>query len=608
MRFALPRLVGCLALLLWLSSALVALAAPRKAILLVCDSGDRAVTVRFQAMVAHIKSLRAEGHFGGRGVEKQIKVYDFHLPDHARSLQLLGLKRAADCPYLALISLDARGLPAKVLWGMRYTAPDLATLKLDAALGMHSRTAETVGLVLGQDAANSGLAPLTSRLRQKLEAGMPDLDRSQRMSRKFSELSYQDPGQGEQLLALGLERSQAPWLAVVRFEKGMPREVLWSTSVKQVDQSWRSLQAYVEDTRQAVSKLAVIIVGEPGGNERLYYSLEGKLEQLLNRHLLPTVEASIVNVQESSKLAVEKHAAPVLALVHLDANRRPGKLEWALEVVKEDDALSALCLQLGTTYTPPDEFVYPKDGSLMRRIDGGSFEMGSSEERTHPEDGPAQMVTVNPFYLAKLEVTNEQFSRFVSATNYQTEAEGKGGSFLFHDGKFAQVAQASWRSPAGQGSSAEAQLPVVHVTYNDAEAYCKWAGLRLPGEVEWERAARGSDRRAFPWGNQFQPANLRSSVGQQLGGAGAPTRVGSFAAGASPFGILDMAGNVYEWVDSLFLAYPGNHTADRRFDGNTRIVRGGSWGNQDAPDFHTYHRTAAAPRESQAAIGFRVAL
>ena len=118
-----------------------------------------------------------------------------------------------------------------------------------------------------------------------------------------------------------------------------------------------------------------------------------------------------------------------------------------------------------------------------------------------------------------------------------------------------KVDGAEWRTPSGSGSTAEANHPVVQVSWHDAEAYCKWAGKRLPTETEWEKAARGTDGRTYPWGDQWDPSwvNFRGSKLEKT------MPVGSYPGGASPYGALDMAGNVYQWVDSF------------------KGVRGGSW-------------------------------
>jgi len=161
-----------------------------------------------------------------------------------------------------------------------------------------------------------------------------------------------------------------------------------------------------------------------------------------------------------------------------------------------------------------------------------------------------------------------------------------------------------WRSP--YGAPGRPDEPAVHVTFNEAQTYCKWAGKRLPTEAEWEKAARGDDGRVYPWGNDFAAANGNFYEGGLRG----TTAVGSFPAGASPSGIEDMAGNVREWVEDYFLAYPGAAAdADPFFGEENRVNRGGGWfDGEDGELVTTYNRNAGPPDTSaNDDIGFRCA-
>ncbi|HEY3999676.1 MAG TPA: SUMF1/EgtB/PvdO family nonheme iron enzyme [Candidatus Xenobia bacterium] len=228
------------------------------------------------------------------------------------------------------------------------------------------------------------------------------------------------------------------------------------------------------------------------------------------------------------------------------------------------------------------EVTNPQDGSVLLRVDAGSFTMGTTTSGSDTAQGGK--VTLPAYYIGKVPVTNEQFRRYVKATG--------------------QAVAGNWEEAAQRSGD---KAPVVNVSWNDALAYCKWAGLRLPTEAEWERAARGTDGRLYPWGNGWEANRCESSVDTRASG---PVAVGSFPAGASPAGCLDMAGEVWQWVSSKYRAYP--YVADDgREDPNGhddyRVLRGGSWSNQLPDALTTVHRSPAFPSAFGNNIGFRVA-
>lgn len=210
--------------------------------------------------------------------------------------------------------------------------------------------------------------------------------------------------------------------------------------------------------------------------------------------------------------------------------------------------------------------------------------MGS--DKGDPEDAPAHQVDLPAFEMDKFEVTNADFAAFVKETGYVTFAEQQGFR--------------SWRDQWGSGKD---NHPVVMVTWDDASAYCQWLGKRLPTEAEWEKAARGEDGRTFSWGEGWDPAKANVKEAGLRGTAA----VGSFGAGASPYGVDDMIGNVWEWTADWYQPYPGNTTPDVAYGEKYRVTRGGGWFELE-PQATTFNRNAADPyKTANDDLGFRCA-
>jgi formylglycine-generating enzyme required for sulfatase activity len=243
---------------------------------------------------------------------------------------------------------------------------------------------------------------------------------------------------------------------------------------------------------------------------------------------------------------------------------------------------SAAGVAAATPATP--EPTTPPVSDVVVEIPAGPFTMGS--DKGDPEDAPAHQVDLPAFEIDKFEVTNADFGVFVQATNYQTYAEQKGYQ--------------TWKDQAGAGKE---NHPVVMVTWDDAAAFCQWVGKRLPTEAEWEKAARGQDGRTFPWGNDWDPAKANVKETGLRGTAA----VGSFGAGASPYGVEDMAGNVWEWTADWYQPYPKNTTPDDYYGEKFRVTRGGGWFDEEA-QVRSFNRNAADPaKTANDDLGFRCA-
>ena len=234
----------------------------------------------------------------------------------------------------------------------------------------------------------------------------------------------------------------------------------------------------------------------------------------------------------------------------------------------------------------PDTYTHAKDGSAMVLVAAGEFTMG--EEGHNGSEEPKHTVLLAAYYIGVYPVTNAQYRRFVETTSHQPPWGWDGPSSW----------QTEWFSQPKQ--------PVVGVSWHDAMAYVKWAGLSLATEAQWERAARGTDCRAYPWGNE-EPNQKRCNYGRTMD---ATTEVGSYPDGVSPYGCHDMAGNVWEWTSSTYGPYPyvardGREDTDDR--GSSRVLRGGSWINVDHNCRSAYRHSLEATLCSYE-VGLRAAL
>jgi formylglycine-generating enzyme required for sulfatase activity len=249
------------------------------------------------------------------------------------------------------------------------------------------------------------------------------------------------------------------------------------------------------------------------------------------------------------------------------------------------------------------QYVCQKDGMPMVMVPGGEFMMGSAGGSY--DETPSHKVRLTAFLIDRHEVTNAQFERFLKASSYKV--------------------QGPWRR--GYGAN-QGEFPCRYVTWFDAKAYADWAGRQLPSEAQWEMAARGTKNFTFPWGMQWQEGLSCSAMDVSAG----PRKVGSFPKGASPYGCLDMAGNVWEWVNDWYDRYyyqsfkavadnptgpPDGAQPEGRFlksktaSGNERstlkVIRGGGWAGT-ADDARSSRRMWGNPSYWLDDTGFRLAV
>jgi formylglycine-generating enzyme required for sulfatase activity len=260
-------------------------------------------------------------------------------------------------------------------------------------------------------------------------------------------------------------------------------------------------------------------------------------------------------------------------------------------------------------------------------IPAGKFLMGSDKQKdslAYDDELPQHEVNLSTYRMARYPVTVAQFAQFVKATGYQTTAEKQGSAWGWTGSNYEEIKGADWAHPRGPESDVKqkAEHPVTCVSWLDANEFCRWATsvlraagqtveVRLPTEAEWEKAARGTDGRIYPWGNEA-PDKARCNFNMDVGDT---TPVGSYPTGKSPYGVLEMAGNVWEWTSSLWgqnlekpdFGYPYD-PHDGREDqaaGGRRVVRGGSFVNSRS-DVRSAYRSRSGVVYRFNDVGFRV--
>jgi formylglycine-generating enzyme required for sulfatase activity len=231
-----------------------------------------------------------------------------------------------------------------------------------------------------------------------------------------------------------------------------------------------------------------------------------------------------------------------------------------------------------------------KDKSVLVRIPAGEFEMGDGKYG----DEPKHKVYLDTYYIGVYAVTNKQYEQFVRETGHR------------------RPNKADWGSPIWRGDSYPkkyADHPVVCVSWDDATAYCKWAGLMLPTEAQWEKAAMGSKNYIYPWGNKWDSSKCRNYGSSVKGTCG----VYDYPLGVSGYGVYNMSGNVWEWCRDFYSADYYNSIDSYRnpigpSEGASRVLRGGSWWFDDDDFFRAAYRNIVDPSRLYDDYGLRACL
>jgi len=371
-------------------------------------------------------------------------------------------------------------------------------------------------------------------------------------------------------------------------------------SAGQLAEALKLALAAEEEAGKPREELAHIHAGVPQGPAMEPRPKEREQEQ---RGLAGAAEALQTKARGRDWRAMLKWAAPVVAALILFIGIRSvvDVISQQREVVQDAQALSATqtamvrveptatshpartdtpLLPTSPTVTPPpmpvagSTRVWDKDGSTMVYVPAGEFLMGSEgNPDAQVQERPQHSVYLDAFWIDQTEVTNEQYRQCVES------------------GTCRAPTTCDWGEPTYPDPS-KTHHPVVCVSWEDANDYCAWAHKRLPTEAEWEKAARGTDRRIYPWGNEFDchRANLDDETefddyvgpgGEGCDGFPRTAPVGRFPSGESPYGALDMAGNVWEWCEDWYDEDYYSRSADRNptgpDSGGGRVLRGGSW-------------------------------
>lgn len=315
------------------------------------------------------------------------------------------------------------------------------------------------------------------------------------------------------------------------------------------------------------------------------------------------------------------HDIRALPWEDLTLSRGPYRIRVThLGYVDDNESVNVKPGEIQTIHVSLTKTVAPPAGSTTGMIEqpAGSFHMGSEEGPR--EEQPVTSVALSSFWIDKTEVTAAAYGACVRAGGCE-EPSGVDWNGIRDSDRALESAACNW------GVAGRENHPINCVEWSMADSYCKWAGKQLPTEAQWEFAARGSDDRNYPWGNDPPAEKLVNACGSECRDFGKETLgrdwktlfdgsdgfattapVGSFPAGASATGVMDMAGNVWEWVADTFMPYAGGSERDPvREGGIDRVVRGGGWNTSDVASLHTTHRRSIEPGYRGTMVGFRCA-
>ncbi|MBK9706537.1 MAG: SUMF1/EgtB/PvdO family nonheme iron enzyme [Acidobacteria bacterium] len=406
---------------------------------------------------------------------------------------------------------------------------------------------------------------------------------------------FEDDGNGTSDYEIRRGHIELPVPPLSRFYKGISPElekIVLKALDKDPDERYLSTRQFLEVLEDFEHTGVARLTGRmPGARQTVV--VEGRGTGRPNQADVPTIAATDTIITAPGQMATNVNVATYNNSASSIASRNPDGLTGAQGAAASAGLRSKLPLLIGAiavvlvaifvsysllTKKPPAGTDRNTSSSIpagMISIPQGDFKMGRDDGNEF--ESPAHSATVQPFYIDKLEVTNQDYSEFIRQQRRQAPVNWVDGAY----------------------SPGEAKFPVVNVSWFDARDYCEWRGKRLPTEQEWEFAARGKENLLYPYGNQWKP---------QFSNAGEtnlkkPQAVGSYPDGASPFGIMDMAGNVAEWTDSDYKPYAGSKA--KPDDGN-KIIRGGSFINPASQQTAT-DRFFNRPTRTIDYVGFRCA-